>query len=252
MKKTSASRKTGQLAAVLAAGALVLAGVPTAAFALGALDNSAGLAARGSFAALTPASVDPRLVRFVAQRSTGHARLMRFTPAGVAGRPSRSVTVAVRVDDEAARAISVRSAIEAAREQVAGASSVRIAPTRYNLGLSRGYQSFAKPAPALARTLSDAAIPDLADFKPSPGVRQEQSRFAARIAPADEAKPAAARAVDPRIDQAVDVAGSYRLTRNLNVTAGVRYSQEHDRLAPLADSTKQDSQAVYVGTQFRF
>lgn len=229
----------------------MLAGVPTAAFALGALDAAA--AARGSFAALTPASVDPRLVRFVAERSTGHARLMRFTPAGVAGRPSRSVTVAVRVDDEAARAISVRSAIEAAQEQVAGATSVRIAPTRYNLGLSRGYQSFAKPAPAFSRSLSDAAIPDLADFKPSAGVRQEQSRFAARIAPADEAKPAAApRAADPRIDQAVDVAGSYRLTRNLDVTAGVRYSQERDRLAPLADSTKLDSQAVYVGTQFRF
>jgi hypothetical protein len=49
----------------------------------------------------------------------------------------------------------------------------------------------------------------------------------------------------------VDLGGSYRLGKNLNVTAGVRYSQERDRLVPLTDG-KQDGQAVYVGTQFRF
>jgi len=53
----------------------------------------------------------------------------------------------------------------------AGESGVRIAPTRYNLGVARGYQSFARPtAPALSPALSDASIPDLADFRPSPGV----------------------------------------------------------------------------------
>ena len=49
----------------------------------------------------------------------------------------------------------------------------------------------------------------------------------------------------------VDVGGSYRVIGNLNVTAGVRYSQEHERLAPLTNG-KKDNQAVYVGTQFRF
>lgn len=240
-------------AAAIAAGALVLAGLPTAGLAFGARDERVSLTATGSFAALTPASVDPRLAEFVAERSTGKARLMRFTPAGVAARPNRSVTVAVRVDDEAARAISVRSAIEAAKEQVSRATAVRIAPTRYNLGLSRGYQSFAKAAPEISRTLSDAAIPDLSSFRPSTQVAEEDNRFAARIALEEKAKAGAApRTIDSRSDQAVDVAGSYRLTRNLDVTAGVRYSQERDRLAPLADSTKQDSQAVYVGTQFRF
>ena len=48
-----------------------------------------------------------------------------------------------------------------------------------------------------------------------------------------------------------DVGGAYRVTRNLDVTAGVRYSQDRERLKPLTDG-KQDSQAVYVGTQFRF
>ena len=250
-----ATRATGRLAAGFAAGALVLAGVPTAGLALGALDDGVSLAANGSFAALTPAKIDPKLARFVAARSSGTSRPMRFTPAGIAARPSRSVTVAVRVDSEAARAISVRSAVAAAREQVAGDSPVRIAPMRYNLGVSRGYQNFAKatPAPAISRSLSEAGIPDLAEFQPSPGARPDESRFAARIAVEEEAKTGAApRTMDSRSDQAVDVAGSYRLTRNLDVTAGVRYSQERDRLAPLADPAKQDSQAVYVGTQFRF
>ena len=42
-----------------------------------------------------------------------------------------------------------------------------------------------------------------------------------------------------------------RLTRNINVTAGVRSTSERDRLAPLSDGRK-DNQAVYVGTQFKF
>jgi hypothetical protein len=244
-----ARRKPGRLTATVAAAAVVLASLPTAGFALGALDGGAGLA-QGSFAALTPASADPRLAAFVAERSSATARLMRFTPAGTE-RASRSVTVAVRVDEDSAQAISVRSAIEAAMGKVAGESAVRIAPTRYNLGASRGYQNFARPtAPALSRTVSDASIPDLADFRPSPGAKEEPSRFAARIDADEPAKSAATPRIVP--EQTVDLEGSYRLTRNLDVTAGVRYSQDRNRLTPLAEPAKQDSQAVYVGTQFRF
>jgi hypothetical protein len=250
--KKLATSKRSRLAASIAACGLVLASIPTAGLALGALDRGVSLPATGSFAALTPASVDPRLAEFVARRSNGRAMLMRFTPAGVAERASRSVTVAIRIDEDAARAISVRSAIAAAQDQVAAASSVRIAPTRYNLGLSRGYQNFAKP-PVMARALTDADIPDLAEFRPSPGAHPDESRFGARIAVEEQAKAGASpRTIDSRSDQAVDVAGSYRLTRNLDVTAGVRYSQERDRLAPVAETQQQDSQAVYVGTQFRF
>ena len=250
MTKAAISKRR-RTAATIAAGAVVLASMPTAGLALGALESDVSLPSTGSFAALTPASVDPRLARFVASRTNGNARLMRFTPAGVAERASRSVTVAIRIDEDAARAISVRSAISTAMGQVADAG-LRIAPTRYNLGLSRVYQSVAK-APELPRMMSDAGIPDLADFQPSPGARPDESRFAARIAVEEQAKAGSSpRTLDSRSGQAVDVAGSYRLTRNLDVTAGVRYSQERDRLAPLADPKQQDSQAVYVGTQFRF
>ena len=57
--------------------------------------------------------------------------------------------------------------------------------------------------------------------------------------------------LDSTAAQTVGVGGSFRLSPNLNVTAGVRYQSERDRLVPLTDGS-QDSQAVYVGTQFRF
>jgi hypothetical protein len=240
--------------------------IPSAGFAVTAIEDS-GASLGDRPAMFTPASVDPQLARFIAERSGGISRLKRFTPAGVDARSSRTVTVAVRVNAEEARAIQVRSAIAATQDAVSESSpGVRIASTRYNLGLSRGYQNFAQSAVqpaaaqvagarsvALSKPLSDAGIPNLAEFRPSRGTAKEETRFAARIA--DETTSAAAASVAPRRDsvdeQALDIAGSYRLTRNLDVTAGVRYSQERDRAVPMKSAEK-DNQAVYIGTQFRF
>ena len=49
----------------------------------------------------------------------------------------------------------------------------------------------------------------------------------------------------------LDLGGSYSIARNLDVTGGVRYKIQRDRLEPLADE-RRDSQAVYIGTAFRF
>jgi hypothetical protein len=235
--------------------------LPSAGLAVVSMDSGVRLTtSRGTIAKFTPASIDPRMAQLIARNGTGKARLMRFTPAGVPGRASRSMTVAVRVDEDVARAISVRSAISAAQEQApASAPALAIAPTRFNLGVARGYQSFAK-APvttSVASTpLAEAAIPDIATLRASTEVREAPSRFVARTVSDGLTEAAAApRAIEPAKvvpGETVDVAGSYRLTRNLDVTAGWRYSQDRERLVPLADPAKQDSQAVYVGTQFRF
>jgi len=257
-----------RLGASIAAAAATLTLIPTAGFAVSAVDTGAHSLHAERPAIFTPASVDPQLARFIAERSGGISRLKRFTPAGVDSRTNRSVTVAVRVNAEEARAIQVRSAIEAAQEQVSASSEgVRIASTRYHLGLSRGYQNFAQsavqPTPQsvgrnggqaaiLSKPLSDAAIPNLAEFRPTRGAAREESRFAARIADETATDSAvAARPAQSVDEQALDIAGSYRLTRNLDVTAGVRYSQERDR-AVLQDRAEKDNQAVYIGTQFRF
>ena len=108
----------------------------------------------------------------------------------------------------------------------------------------------ASNAESILHDLQRVDIPDLAKIKSSaPGTP-------ARLAPLIEMDGRdragrAPRTLEGQGDYPLDLGGSYRLTRNLNVTAGVRYSQERDRLVPLTDG-RQDSQAVYVGTQFRF
>lgn len=243
----------------LVAACAMVACLPSVGLALGGLQGGLTLeSASGTLARFTPASVDPRMAQLIARTNAGKARLIRFTPAGVPVRSGRSVTVAVRVDEEAAHAIMVRAQGGSVSEVANVAPALRITPVRYNLGLARGYQSFAKavaPAPAaVSRSLSDAEIPDLAAIKPSVP-REDPTRFTPRNAAAEPRAAAAPRAVDARetvAGQAVDLAGSYRLTRNLDVTAGLRYSQERDRLAPVVNTAKQDNQAVYIGTQFHF
>ncbi len=197
----------------------------------------------------TPASVDPSL----AARAADAAREkgIRFTPAGApSASRERTVTVAVRVGAEVAEAISVRSAIEAAPGARSSLDSLQ--PSRFNLGAARGYQSFARSV-ELPNTVRNISMPDLSTFEPAQAIAaDEPSRLQPRIAlEGEEIAGRSRNTLDALSAQTVDLGGSYSLTRNLDVTAGVRISQERDRLAPLTDSA-QDSQAVYVGTQFRF
>jgi hypothetical protein len=239
----------------LVSGALALA-VPGAAFAIGAIEiegDALAAAVPSNIATFTPASLDPDLAALVARRGTDNARLMRFTPAGAIQRPDRSVTVAVRVDSETAKAISVRSALAAAKSRPAAAQEVAIAQTKYDLGISRGYQSFAQPVRLPDSVRGDLSMPDLASYRPSGGPADKPSRFGASVALRESSNTGRApRTAESIGDQSVDVAGSYSVTRNLDVTAGVRVTQERDRLTPAGTAGEQDSQAVYVGTQFRF
>lgn len=234
--------------------AMFVAPTVTSAFSSGFDAAPVSLAARGGIGSFTPASVDERLASQITVRALKSGKLFRFTPAGTDGRPNRSVTVAVRVDSLNAQAFSVRKAL-ADGGAPAGASAVRIAPVAFNLGLARGYASFAAPGNVTVLSpLSDVQrieMPDLAKFKSS-APASKPSRFAPRIeAEGRDQAGRAPRTLEGQGDYQVDLGGSYRLTRNLNVTAGVRYSPERDRLLPLTDG-KQDNQAVYVGTQFRF
>jgi len=204
----------------------------------------------------TPANVDPTAARGLAARIAARGQEMRFTPAGGSLERSRTVTVAIRVDPETARAVSVRSAIAAAKAEAgSGPSLATLSPARLNLGISRGYQSFAKPTAAAALPgldLKRIEMPDLASFRPSEGVKDKPSRLQPRIALESESRAGRSpRTLEGAGEQTVDLGAGYRLSRSLNVTAGVRLSQERDRLAPLTDAVR-DDQAVYVGTQFRF
>lgn len=236
-------------ALLFVAGALLI-GAPTAVFAIP--DNSPALPRSAEFAPFTPADVDPALARRVAAKIAARGQAMRFTPAGAALEGDRMVTVAIRVTAAQARAVSVRSAMAAARGDAGtGPSFATLAKSRYNLGISRGYEAFAKPvAPAI--DLKRIEMPDLASFRPREGVQDAPGRLQPRLALETESRTGRSeRTLEAAGEQAVDLGAGYRLSKNLNVTAGVRLSQERDRLAPLTDAVR-DDQAVYVGTQFRF
>jgi len=247
--------RLGGFPAALALGLAAIVGLPSAGLALGAIDGQAETdSVPGTFAIFTPASIDPRLAELVASRADGNSRPMRFTPAGIAKRGDQSVTVAVRVDGDAARAISVRSAIAAARADQMGAAQAALNSTRYDLGIARGYQSFAQPRTEaiVPAGLGRLDMPDLATFQPSEGVRPDESRFTARLQLEEDVNAGRApRTAEGQSDPKVDVAAGFRVTRNLDLTAGLRFQQERNRLAPLTNG-EQDSKAVYVGTQFRF
>lgn len=239
-------KQIGKSPAALIAGAVALLALPSTVLAF-----TSGLPVRSApdpqaSSSFTPSSVDPRLARQIAVSSLPKGQVFRFTPAGIATRSDRSVTVAVRVDATTARAITVRGVLGDA-PKAGGIAPLQIAPTAYSLGVARAREGFALP-----NSIRQIDMPDLSTFTPSPGAKDQPSRFAPRIALDNREKAGRApRTLEGAGTPTVDLGGSYRLGKNLNVTAGVRYSQERDRLVPLTDG-KQDGQAVYVGTQFRF
>jgi hypothetical protein len=183
-------------------------------------------------------------------RSLGKGQLFHFTPAGNAARPDRSITVAVRVDPRTAQALAVHPVGAAIAQSPVGPKPLQIAPMAFNLGVSRGYHSFAQGVLPQSE-IRKSEMPDFGAFKLGQGSTGDPSRFSPRVI-LDDRQPVGR---SPRTfadkQDSVDLGGAYSVTRNFDVTAGVRYSQERDRLRPLTDG-KQDSQAVYVGTQFRF
>lgn len=214
------------------------------------------LAARGGLGSFTPADVDPRLVARVSLHALADGKLFRFTPAGSGTHADRAVTVAVRLPELRARMIGVRPGTVSGNP---GLAAVRIAPTAFSLGVSRGYQSFASITATLPheplhdnQELRSFSLARLAPVSKPSTASGSFSRIEPRIAfDLHETAGRSPRTLESQGTYQVDLGGSYRVTGNLDVTAGVRYSSDRDRLRPLTDH-RQDAQAIYVGTQFRF
>lgn len=172
-----------------------------------------------------------------------------FTPASNPNRPDRLVTVAVRLNSQALKTITVYGN----RDQgaVAANPNLGLAQSAFNLGVSRGYRNFAQEiASSTAVRRPDAA--DVTGFSLAPSAKHDDPGDAPRALFDDKLNAGRAPhtfAADK--DERVDLGGAVKLTRNLDVTAGVRYTQDRERLLPLTDG-KRDNQAVYVGTQLHF
>jgi hypothetical protein len=246
---TDKRKRSGGAGAALLFGAVGLLALPSAVLAFAGRFDSLPAAPDVVESGFQPAEVDPRLARSINVRALSKDRTYRFTPAATPSRIDGQVTVAVRVDSRASALAFQRPVAEVAEVQ----PGLGFAPTAYSLGAARGYRSFAQNTGAAlpATTPNKAAMPDLAAYKPKPGVAPSSSRFAPRIELDEREKTGRSPRTFEQSDQTVGVGGSYRVSRNLDVTAGVRMTSDRDRLLPLTDG-KQDTQAIYVGTQFRF
>ncbi len=190
----------------------------------------------------TPAVSDPRLAAELARRGV-QANSFRFTPAPTSVNRSQSIRVAIR-----ARAAAPSGAPRRAAD-VSATPVTAVTPAVYNLGASIGWKRFALSGDV--DRVKGGTLPG-GRKAAEVGVSYSGSRFTAR-AEAGVAKvdPNTPRIITEDESYTVGVGGSYRIARNLDVTGGVRYKIQRDRLEALADP-RRDSQAVYVGTAFRF
>ncbi|WP_341631413.1 hypothetical protein [Sphingomonas agri] len=236
-----AQRQGAKLAAAVAAAGLVL----SPAFAMSAPKKRAP-AVSLSFdpvSSFTPANADPKLAAALAGKDQLPLSDFKFTPAPAKGRPSQ-VRVAIR-----ARVVAP------AQTQIAQAASTTavnaLTPTGYNLGVAVGWRRFA--------VAGDVAKVKSAD--PALGGRESavlgvsyslSNRLSTGVAVrADRATGSPAPALRQGDNVSVDVGSSYSLSRHIALTGGVRYNIERDRIPAFQDN-RRDSQAVYVGTAFKF
>lgn len=235
---------TGRILAGLGGGAIVASlamlspafGASTAAM---SLKPAAPLGLRDGIGSFTPAATDARLAAALS-RSGLSTTGFRFTPASSV-RLNRSVTVAVRARTNRADGGGDQA------ELVKSATS-SIAPIAYNLGAAVGWRKFAVSGDMQKLDLAGLGKRESVDV----GVSYTTKRLTTRVQVAsDTVSGPAVRTILGGSGVSVDLGSSYSLTRNLAVTAGVHYRADRDRLLPQSD-TRRDSQAVYVGTAFRF
>jgi hypothetical protein len=191
-----------------------------------------------SLSTFTPAGADPKLAASFGSRGLSLTDF-KFTPAAAKSRPSQ-VRVAIRARPDA----SLR-----ARADGGSASPVTaLTPASYNLGAAVGWRRFAISGDVAKVESRNPAIGNKESAVV--GVSYSLKRFTGRVAVGAE-RDDRVPALRERENYSLDVGGAYNITRSLAVTGGVRYNVERDRNAAITDN-RRDSQAVYVGTAFKF
>ncbi len=186
----------------------------------------------------TPGGADPKLAASVASRGLSLTDF-KFTPAAAKSRPSQ-VRVAIRARPDAA--------LRAKADAESASPVMALTPATYNLGAAVGWRRFAISGD-VAKT--DSRNPVVGTKESAVvGVSYSLKRFTGRVAVGAE-RDDRLPALRDRENYSVDLGGAYNITRQIAVTGGVRYNVERDRNAVVADN-RRDSQAVYVGTAFKF
>jgi hypothetical protein len=199
------------------------------------------LGALGSISSFTPTTKDPRLAAAYARIAASASRQnFRFTPTSGSLSGQRSVTVMVRADNDL---VPVSRTL----------APVDIKPVAFSLNSAHNWRKFALPDSVGRKALDPVPVETMAEAKNFSLDQGKKDRFSTKVLIESRRDPATAvRNPNADKDYSLDLASSYSLTRNLNVTAGVRYNNSvAGRLTPMTDD-RQDSQAVYLGTVFKF
>jgi len=236
-----AKGKGASLAAAIAAAGLVL--TPAVATSMPAKKRPAPVALSfDPVASFTPANADPKLAAALAGKGLALTDF-KFTPAPAKGRPSQ-VRVAIR-----ARVVAPQTELAAASAPTAAVNA--LTPTGYNLGVAVGWRRFAVSGDVAKVKSADSAIGGRESA--IVGVSYSLSnRLSTRVAVGAErstGNPVAALRHGDNVS--LDAGASYSLSRRIALTGGVRYNIERDRMSAFQDD-RRDSQAVYVGTAFKF
>ena len=195
--------------------------------------------------AFTPAVSDPRLAAVLARSGQALDTDFRFTPAASSGERSRAVRVAIR-----ARASTPAEAARGVLATASPAATTAITPSSYNLGVSLGWRRFAISGD-IAQTDGGIA-PGRRDSAEVGMSYRANRRLTGRVAVAAERAEGTQRIIGEDEAYSLDVGGAFSIARNIDVTAGARYRISRDNVDSLARDERRDSQAVYVGTAFRF
>ena len=188
----------------------------------------------------TPSGADPKLAASVGGRGLSLTDF-KFTPAAAKSRPSQ-VRVAIRARPDTAR---TRTA-----DATSASPVTALTPASYNLGAAVGWRRFAVSGDVAKVKEADSAIGNRESAVV--GVSYSLKKFTGRVAVGAERGDKNALAALRRNDNySLDVGGSYSVSKRIAVTGGVRYNVEKDRLSTITDD-RRDSQAVYVGTAFKF
>jgi predicted porin len=187
----------------------------------------------------TPAGADPKLSATFGNKGLSLSDF-KFTPAAAKSRPSQ-VRVAIRSRQDAPSLAKADSG--------SGSPLTVLTPASYNLGVAVGWRRFAVSGDVAK---SESRNPALGTKESAVvGVSYSLPRFTGRVAVGAERDNDRAPALADKQNYSLDVGAAYDVTRRIALTGGVRYNIERDRSAIVNDN-RRDSQAVYVGTAFKF
>jgi hypothetical protein len=236
---TARGSKTAKLVTAIAAAGLVLSPAFATSSPTPAKKRAPAIAVSfDPISSFTPANGDPRLAAAFANKPLSLTDF-KFTPAAAKGRPSQlRVAIRARVGTPAAT-------------QDATPAITALTPASYKLGVAVGWKRFGVSGDVSKVTSQDPALGGRESAVV--GVSYSLKRFTGRVAVgADRAEGRPLAALRRGDNYSLDVGGSYSLSRRIALTGGVRYEIDRDKQQSALKDDRRDSQAVYIGTAFKF